>query len=334
MKKKGFTLVELLVVIAIIAMLLAILMPALNKVRQIAYRMVCGSNLSGMGKACLTYANDYEECYPVTTGTPALQWSSTNSAEFWDVDVSAAPFDFASQVSSATVSSSLFLLVKFADVSTAQFVCKATDAKKFELSTTSGLQNNPSTTTIKDVAQCWDFGRTLGGTNGSWNYVSYSYQLPYAPTGSDMVKVSLSASTQAGVAIMADASPWWKNGARNTDIQTSYTAGMTDPYMASASDWGLPSGSASKEKVRLANSLNHQQEGQNVLYGDSHVSFEATSNVGIQQDNIYTPWASNTANTNADQSQIQCGMDPSSFPSGPNSSIGSYNEADSFLVGN
>ena len=45
MRKKGFTLIELLVVIAIIAMLLAILMPALNRVKKIAQRVVCGTNL-------------------------------------------------------------------------------------------------------------------------------------------------------------------------------------------------------------------------------------------------------------------------------------------------
>ncbi|MDD5135182.1 MAG: type II secretion system protein, partial [Phycisphaerae bacterium] len=66
MKKKAFTLVELLVVIAIIAMLLAILMPALAKVRQMAQRMVCSSNLSGLGKALLAYSTDDPyESYPV-----------------------------------------------------------------------------------------------------------------------------------------------------------------------------------------------------------------------------------------------------------------------------
>ncbi len=47
-KKKGFTLIELLVVIAIIAMLLAILMPALGKVKKLAMRLVCGTNAKGM----------------------------------------------------------------------------------------------------------------------------------------------------------------------------------------------------------------------------------------------------------------------------------------------
>ena len=44
-KQKGFTLIELLVVIAIIAILLAILMPALNRVREQGKRISCMSNL-------------------------------------------------------------------------------------------------------------------------------------------------------------------------------------------------------------------------------------------------------------------------------------------------
>ena len=64
--RKGFTLVELLVVIAIIALLMGILMPALARVRQIAYRMMCGTNLAGIGRGMLVYAQDHDEEYPGT----------------------------------------------------------------------------------------------------------------------------------------------------------------------------------------------------------------------------------------------------------------------------
>ncbi|MDH7598191.1 MAG: prepilin-type N-terminal cleavage/methylation domain-containing protein [Sedimentisphaerales bacterium] len=60
MNRRGFTLVELLVVIAIIALLMGILMPALARVRMLAYRLTCGTNLSGLGKAMMLYANDFD----------------------------------------------------------------------------------------------------------------------------------------------------------------------------------------------------------------------------------------------------------------------------------
>ena len=44
-RHKGFTLIELLVVIAIIALLMSILMPALNRVKQSAKTVTCGTNL-------------------------------------------------------------------------------------------------------------------------------------------------------------------------------------------------------------------------------------------------------------------------------------------------
>lgn len=59
MKKKAFTLIELLVVISIIALLLAILMPALGKVKKQAQSTVCKSNLKQWGLAYSLYAADY-----------------------------------------------------------------------------------------------------------------------------------------------------------------------------------------------------------------------------------------------------------------------------------
>jgi prepilin-type N-terminal cleavage/methylation domain-containing protein/prepilin-type processing-associated H-X9-DG protein len=62
--KKAFTLVELLVVIAIIALLVSILLPALNKAREQAKLLVCLSNVRQLIQAEMYYAYDNEDRFP------------------------------------------------------------------------------------------------------------------------------------------------------------------------------------------------------------------------------------------------------------------------------
>ena len=66
--QRGFTLIELLVVISIIAMMLAILMPSLNRVKEQARIIVCASNVSQAGKAAYIYATDFEGHLPPFLG--------------------------------------------------------------------------------------------------------------------------------------------------------------------------------------------------------------------------------------------------------------------------
>ena len=61
---EGFTLIELLVVIAIIALLLAILMPALQRVKDQAKATRCLANLRQIGLAMQAYAGDYDYKVP------------------------------------------------------------------------------------------------------------------------------------------------------------------------------------------------------------------------------------------------------------------------------
>jgi len=68
MRKKGFTLIELLVVIAIIALLLSILMPSLQKVKESARSLVCRSNQKQLGLGFQTYYMDYNSKALISTG--------------------------------------------------------------------------------------------------------------------------------------------------------------------------------------------------------------------------------------------------------------------------
>jgi prepilin-type N-terminal cleavage/methylation domain-containing protein/prepilin-type processing-associated H-X9-DG protein len=69
--RAGFTLIEILVVLAIIAILMAFLLPALEKSREKANQVRCASNLNQIGLAISMYANDNHGNYPRTRYDPA-----------------------------------------------------------------------------------------------------------------------------------------------------------------------------------------------------------------------------------------------------------------------
>ncbi|MBA7475927.1 hypothetical protein ES707_11302 [subsurface metagenome] len=257
-KKKGFTLVELLVVIAIIALLMGILMPALARVRQIAFRMVCGTNLSGIGKAMLIYSNDYEDEFPRSGGRSSQwggrinDWLANNRFTAYGVN----PADGSGGV--GTISSSFYLLVKYADVTPKSFVCKSdSGTNAFKTSLYSPLADG------RELIDLWDFGNDT--VYGGSKHCSYAYHMPFG-------LYALTTSSDPGMAVAADRNPFIPSPAGDAKDISGFN----------------PDGGP--EFANISNAFAHQEDGQNVLFMDIHVNFEKRATCGINDDNIYTSW--------------------------------------------
>ena len=102
MNRKGFTLIELLVVIAILALLIAIILPALKEVKKRTRETVCLSNLRQVGMGALLYADDNNHRIPSNSGgdinmswavafLPYLGAASQNIFDYREIDIYNCP---------------------------------------------------------------------------------------------------------------------------------------------------------------------------------------------------------------------------------------------------
>jgi prepilin-type N-terminal cleavage/methylation domain-containing protein/prepilin-type processing-associated H-X9-DG protein len=87
-RHKAFTLIELLVVIAIMALLMAILLPALSRARALSLQAACASQLRQFGIAGQMYSNDYENWFPANA-----QAGSSTAKGMWVQELAPYLFD-------------------------------------------------------------------------------------------------------------------------------------------------------------------------------------------------------------------------------------------------
>lgn len=219
--------------------------------RSYAYRMVCGSNLAGIGKAMLIYANDYDDKLP-RAGGPGTIWQA--KINDWKADDRFAAFNLQPDGTGgqASISASLYILVKCGELEPEQFVCNGDrGTTKFDPAGY-GVHD-------KELADLWDFGPA------PWKHCSYTYHMPYGP-------YALTIVSEPGLAVAADRNPW---------IRT---------HELKARDFSAFKPDGELEQQKAGNSLLHYGDGQYVLFMDSHVYFEKRAYCAIDDDNIYTFW--------------------------------------------
>jgi len=219
--------------------------------RSTAFRMVCGTNLSGIGKAMLIYANDYEDELPRAGGRNSVwaakipDWKAMNRFKAYGVSATG-------DGGTANISSCFYLLVRYIEVQPKSFICTGdVGIKEFK----PGRYKAGD----RDLIDLWDFGPE------PQKHYSYSYHVPYGG-------YPLTTSCDPGLAVAADRNPW-----------------IDSPFQK-ARDFQAFDPDGGKEAIKAGNTIAHKSDAQNVLLLDMHVGQMKLSFCGLNEDNIYTYW--------------------------------------------
>ncbi len=262
---RGFTLIELLVVISIIALLIAILLPALAKARELANRAVCSVNVRSLIQSMIIYAQDNSQMFPAAYGNTSNITSYNNNPDLVSTSSSyltptaAAQSIFQASSGVASPLASMWLLALNGQMTVKSFICPSDP-----YATTPSQLYNASSQYMTNFGMVNNSVSTSGVGGGE----SYSIDFPW----------TYGTATIGG---------WWMN---NTTSDLPLAADM-----APAND---PAGGTLARNPLLAlnnsngdyifNSGNHAGDGQNVGFGDDHVVWENNPYVGENSDSIYS----------------------------------------------
>ncbi len=281
-KRVGFTLIELLVVVAIIALLVAILLPALGRARENARRGSCASNLRQVGSALNQYAAENRDVFPRVPFTRT--WvanarsivagaggnDAVNPATVNDWRKKGNPFDpffiwTTNNKPTVSVSASLWLLCRYGMATPKVFIC-------------------PSDTTkmgLEDDMNIYESGGNLKAPPDNIGSVKNFSDFQLFPNKTALISYSFHVPFSTG----------WKSTAK--------------PGFIIGGDENSGNPTAAKGDT-AGNSKNHNQVGENFLAVDASAIWTNTPYAGIGEDNVYS---SNRSTASNSQSKLNKGVD-------------------------
>ncbi len=254
------TLGETLLIVLVLLFGAAVFLPALHRVSSMSYGPRCGTRLADIGKAMLVYANDYDDELPRAGGSDA-SWAARTPNWMGQDRFEAYGITPNSQTGGqASMSASLYLLVRYMEVDPNGFVCTEEENEVDEFTLT-GMGALPEGLELIDA---WDFGPNAA------NHISFAYHMGYG-------SYNLTTSSSPGMAVAADRNPW-----------IASPLGKARDFLEFQPDIAPFTGTS--ETALCGNSISHNGDSQNVLFLDCHVEFAKRSFCGLEDDNIYTSW--------------------------------------------
>lgn len=242
---------HVLIVVFALLLMLGILLPALANIRRKASRAACASNLSRIGMAMIRYSSDYDAQFPRSGGKNS-RWGK--QIQSWMGPNRFHAFALAADGTGGlgSISSCFYLLIKYDYLTPESFICPGDSGSKVFIAADAGAGD-------RQLSDLWDFGSSPS------EHCSYSYHQPFS-------LYPLTTSSDPGMAIAADMNPFIWSPRRQPKDPSFFNPEST------------------REAVRMGNAYQHENDGQNVLFVDSHVSFEKIPYCGVHDDNIYTYW--------------------------------------------